>query len=354
MLLSTSLAGALRAQARDLGADHVGIAPAALPSPEAGGPSAFRDWVAKGMHGEMGYMSRDPESREDVRKWFPKARSVLICAFSYHDGSRAPEPDPAKGRVARYALPPDYHDELKTRMKKLLSWYCENSGPPAGNDGPRGKVFVDTSPVLERLYARFAGVGWVGKNTMILSRKIGSFFLLAGMALDLDLEGDTPVADLCGNCTRCLDACPTQAFPRPQVLDASRCIAYFTVEHRKDPIPAPFREGHQDWIFGCDACQDACPWNRFSVKSGIFKPQLKPALNLEELARLSPQDFNKRYKGTPLRRTGRAAVVRNALLAMGNSGDRRHRPLLKELTKDKNPLIADQAHWSFRKLNFIK
>ncbi len=351
MPATTSLAEALRAHARGLGADHAGIAPAALPSPESGGPAAFHDWVSQGMHGGMGYMSRDPESREDVRKWFPAAKSVVICAFSYHDGSRVPVPDTARGRIARYALPPDYHDELKSRMKSLLSWYSGNSTPPAGNGGPRGKVFVDTSPVLERLYARFAGVGWVGKNTMILSRRIGSFFLLAGMALDLELECDAPVADHCGSCTRCLDACPTKAFPRPHVLNASKCIAYFTVEHRKNPIPTPFREGHRNWVFGCDACQDVCPWNRFSVRSRVFKPRLGPVLDLEELTALSEEAFAARFKGTPLQRTGWAAVVRNALLAMGNSREPRYRATLERFSGHKNPLLAEQADWS---LNLIE
>lgn len=350
MPIAASLTEALRARAGELGADHVGIAPAALPTPESGGPAAFHDWVSQGMHGGMDYMSRDPESREDVRKWFPAAKSVLICAFSYHSGSRAPEPNPARGRLARYALPPDYHDELKTRMKDLLSWYSGNTQPPAGNDRPRGKVFVDTSPVLERLYARFAGVGWVGKNTMILSRKIGSFFLLAGMALDLELEYDSLVADHCGSCTRCLDACPTGAFPRPRVLDASKCIACFTVENRKAPIPAPFREGHRDWIFGCDVCQDACPWNRFSVRSRVFAPRLDPTLDLEELTALSVEEFKARFKGTPLQRTGWAAVVRNALLAMGNSRGKRYRATLERFSRHENPMLAEQARWSLNLL----
>ncbi len=344
---SVDLSRALRERALALDADLVGIAPAVLPETPAGGQKAYREWVERGMYGEMGYMARSPEDRCEITRWFPAARSVLLAAFSYHDGSPTPAPDPEKGRIARYATAPDYHDELKDRMGRLAAFYKSESGGEA-------KVFVDTSPVLERLYARYAGIGWVGKNTMILSRRVGSFFLLAGVAVDRKLEYDEPVPDHCGTCKRCIEACPTGAFPRPNVLDASKCIANFTVETRKSPIPEEFREGHGDWIFGCDVCQDVCPWNRFSVRAKVFKPRLEPACDLEEIARLSPQDFNKRYKGTPLRRTGRAAMVRNALLAMGNSGDRRHLPTLEEMKSDGNPLVAEQARWSLRKLNLIE
>lgn len=336
------LAAALKRRARELGADHVGIAPAVLPPPPQGGPEAYQAWVEKGMHGEMGYMARSPEDRADITRWFPAARSVALCAFSYHDG-RPTEPRPGHGRFARYALPPDYHDELKSRMEALRGWFRE----ACGGDG---RVFVDTSPVLERLYARYAGVGWVGKNTMVLSRRIGSFFLLAGLAVDRELEADEPVPDHCGTCTRCLDACPTGAFPAPRVLDASRCVAYFTVEQRKSPVPEAFREGHGDWVFGCDACQDVCPWNRFAVRGSVFTPRLPPDPDLEELAALSPEEFNRRFKGTPLRRTGWAAVTRNVLLAMGNSRDPRHRATLERYAAHEDPMLAEQARWSLDRL----
>lgn len=340
-MLPEELTEALKSRARELGADHVGVAPAAPPSPSEGGPDALQAWVAKGMHGEMGYMARSPEDRSDITRWFPAARSVVLCAFSYHDGRRH-EPKPGHGRLARYALPPDYHDELKSRMEALRDWVRERGGD--------GRVFVDTSPVLERLYARYAGVGWVGKNTMILSRRIGSFFLLAGLAVDRELKPDEPVPDHCGTCTRCLDACPTGAFPAPRVLDASRCVAYFTVEQRKSPVPEAFRAGHGDWVFGCDACQDVCPWNRFAVRGSVFTPRLPADPDLEELAGLSPEEFNRRFKGTPLRRTGWAAVTRNVLLAMGNSRDPRHRRTLERYAAHENPTLAEQARWSLDRL----
>ena len=292
------------------------------------------------MHGAMGYMARKPEERPFVTKWFPAARSVVVCAFSYHGGDPAPPPDPAKGRLARYALPPDYHDELKGRMRALKAWY------QAAVPGGRAKLFNDTSPVLERHYARWAGLGWVGKNTMLLSRRIGSFFLIAGLAVDSELGYGEPVPEHCGTCTRCLDACPTGAFPAPRVLDASRCVAYFTVELPDRPIPEAFRAGHGDLLFGCDVCQDVCPWNKFSVQSRVLEPRLPPALDLEELASLSPEGFAARYAGTPLHRTGWLALVRNALLAMGNSKDARHRPALERWAAHPDPVLSEQARWS--------
>jgi len=299
------------------------------------------------MHAEMGYMARDPASRSDIQKWFPGARTVVFGAFSYLLGTGDGTGPESTGRLARYAVPPDYHDTLKDIMRKTAAW-CESEWK-----GTAAKVFVDTSPILERLYARYAGLGWVGKNSMLLSRT-GSFFLIAGMALDRELEPDIPVTDHCGSCSRCLDACPTDAFPQPRVLDASRCIAYFTVEHRKKPIPQEFREGHGEWIFGCDICQDVCPWNRFAPKSQIFESRLPLRIELEELAGLTPELFNKRFKGTPLRRTGWSSVIRNVLLAMGNSKDRNHIPTLNRFASHEDPILAEQARWSLGRIDKIE
>ncbi|MBI3298797.1 MAG: tRNA epoxyqueuosine(34) reductase QueG [Elusimicrobia bacterium] len=334
-----ALTRGLREEALRLGADTVGFAPAVLPEPGPD-PAAYQAWVEKGMHGAMGYMARAAEERPYITRWFPPARSVIVCAFSTHDGKPPPPPDPARGRLARYARPADYHRPLKAKVKELLAWYKERV------PGGRGKVFVDSSPVLERSYARYAGAGWVGKNSMLLSRKLGSFFLIAGAAIDAELDYDDPVPEHCGTCTRCLDACPTDAFAAPRVLDASRCIAYFTVELRGAPIPEAFREGHGDWLFGCDVCQDVCPWNRFAVRSRLLEPDLPPALDLEEVAALSPEAFAERFKGTSLERTGLQSVVRNALLAMGNSKDPRYRPALERHAAGDDPLLAEQARWS--------
>lgn len=306
------------------------------------------------MHGGMDYMARRRETREDVTRWFPRARSVVLCAFSYHDG-REPVSEPSAGRLARYALPLDYHDELEDRMRGLLAWYEAHVPRPEplasrGSPPARGRVFVDSSPVLERLYARYAGIGWVGKNTLVLSKDIGSFFLLAGLAVDAELAADEPVPEHCGTCRRCLDACPTGAFPEPRVLDATRCVAYFTVEAKDVPVPEGFREGVGDWVFGCDACQDICPFNRFATAASVFTPRLDASQDLEELASLDERDFERRFSGTPLARTGRRALARNALLAMGNSGDPRFIPALERHAAGPDPLLAEQARWSLERL----
>jgi epoxyqueuosine reductase len=208
---------------------------------------------------------------------------------------------------------------------------------------------VDTSPILERLYARYAGLGWIGKNTMLLAPRHGSYFFLAGVALNLELPEDRPEADHCGSCTRCLDACPTDAFPRARELDASRCISYLTIE-RKGAIPEPLREGAGDWIFGCDICQEVCPWNRFAKPGAAFGAPGEASLDLEALAALDNAAFKARFKGTPLERTKRKGLARNAALAMGNARDSRHRPALERAAQDPDPAVAEQAAWSLNRL----
>lgn len=306
-------------------------------------------------------MARAPGTRADIRRWFPEARSVVLCAWSY--GRPSPKPPPGEGRIAAYARAPDYHPRLRSLMKELLDWFCREASP-----GASGRLFVDTSPVLERLYAREAGIGWVGKNTLLLSRRLGSTFLLSGMAVDRELVYDRPSPDHCGACNRCLRACPTQAFPEPRVLDASRCVAYFTVEHRARPIPEEFRPGVGDWAFGCDDCQAACPWTRFAAAKGplsqeggrsslpegaprVLNPTLPPSLPLEELASLTPAEFDRRFKDTPLHRTGLAALLRNVLLVMGNSGDPRWRAVLEKSLSHEDPMVAEQAAWSLSRLD---
>ena len=205
--------------------------------------------------------------------------------------------------------------------------------------------------MLERLYARYAGIGWVGKNTMILSKDIGSFFLLAGLAVDRELEYDEPVDPHCGTCTRCLDACPTDAFPKPNVLDATKCVANFTVEQRKSPIPEKYRSGHGNWVFGCDVCQDVCPWNKFSVRSALFSPVRPATEDLEESLRLTPAQFRAKYKNSSLERTGHKAFLRNVLLAMGNSRNPAYTKSVRAFIDHENEMVAEQARWSFARLN---
>lgn len=335
-----SLAERLKSKASELGADLAGIT-TAKPLPES---SAYHSWLAKGMQGTMDYMARNTESRDDIAAWYPEAKSVLICGFSYVDKAyMKAESTTGEGRLARYAVLPDYHPELKKRMEAILDWL------KMAQPGAEGRIFVDTSPLLERLYARYAGVGWVGKNTMVISPRQGSYFFLAGVALNVDLEPDSPVTDHCGSCTRCLDACPTDAFARERVLDASRCIAYFTIEHRGS-IPEVFREGIGDWVMGCDVCQDVCPFNRFAKPGAAFSPIMDLHQPLEELTAMDQSGFKKRFGKTPLARAKRRGIVRNALLAMGNSRLTKYRPALERFVEDPDPILSEQAAWSLARL----
>ena len=318
-----------------------GIAPAeAAGAPDA---EAYDAWVAAGMHGTMAYMARNAESRRDARAWFPAAKSVLVCGYSY--GGDRPAPAPGRGRLARYAVREDYHPLLKAKMAALLDWFR------ALAPGASGLAFCDTSPLLERSLARRAGLGWQGKNTMLIAPSLGSYFLLAGLALDVELPGDEPEADHCGTCRRCLEACPTGAFPRERVLDASRCVSYFTIEN-KGPVPEEFRAGVGDWVFGCDACQEACPWNRFERPGrAAGAPREALSVPLDELAQLDDESFRRRFRDLPVSRAKRRGLQRNVLLAMGNSGDARYRAALERFAAGADEVLAEQARWSLLRLS---
>jgi epoxyqueuosine reductase len=331
------LAAQIKARAKTLGFDLCGITPAAALREAAG----YRSWLARHMQGTMGYMERNQESRLDIRNWHPKARSVILLATSYR--KEVPAGDPAKeGRIARYALTADYQRTIGMRLKAFAAW-VRTAAP-----GSETRPFVDTAPVLERLYARYAGLGWVGKNTMVISPKIGSFFFLSGISTDLELAYDDPVPDHCGTCNRCLESCPTGAFPEPRVLDASRCIAYLTIEHR-GAIAQPLRRRTGNWVFGCDLCQDVCPWNRFSRESGGEK-LIEGLISLEEAARMDEEEFRRRMKATPVSRATRQGFVRNALLAMGNSGNPGFTAILGEFSAHADPVLKEQARWSLNRL----
>lgn len=339
--MSAGLSSELKQKALALGADLAGLAPAqALPE-----SSSYEKWVAAGMQASMDYMARNAESRKDITHWYPEAKSVLICGFSYAqpDEEKDSQDDRPQGRFARYSVLPDYHERLNGIMDDILEWFKKSS------PGGAGRKFVDTSPLLERLYGRYAGLGWVGKNTMLISPKIGSYYLLAGLALNRELSYDKPTPDHCGSCNRCLKACPTDAFPQERVLDAGRCIAYFTIEHR-GAIPEEFRPGIGDWVMGCDVCQEVCPWNRFAKPSRTMTPLMPVQQPLEDLAVLDNRGFKERFGTTPVTRTKRKGLVRNALLAMGNSKDPKHRPTLERLSHDPDPIISEQAAWSLKAL----
>lgn len=284
--------------------------------------------------------------RADIRAWMPEARSVLMCGFYYRlEAPGTPEAPPAgKGRLARYARFSDYHDELKKRMRIIAAWFNETC------PGERAVVFTDDSPILEKLYAYYAGLGWIGKNTMLISPELGSYFLLSGIALTVELPADRAIPDHCESCRLCLDACPTQAFPAERVLDAGRCVAYHTIEN-KDAVPEWIREGVGTRVFGCDDCQDACPFNSRARAPAPALPAALPAdLDLEALAEMPAREFNALFKGTPVHRSRRRRLARNALLAMGNARDPRNRPVLERLLDHPDEVLREQAAWSLSRL----
>jgi epoxyqueuosine reductase len=259
----------------------------------------------------------------------------------------APKNGPLEGRVSRYARGEDYHGLIEERLGRLLAFVREEAGQEV-----RGRACVDTGPVLERELARRAGLGWWGKNTCLIAGKAGSYFFLGELLLDLELEYDQPAADHCGTCTRCLDACPTRAFPEPYVLDARRCISYLNIE-LKGAIPGDLRAGMGDWIFGCDVCQEVCPWNRRAAPAAEPAFRARPGMEnpaLPELLALSQEEFAARFRRSPLRRAKRRGLLRNAAVALGNAGDRRAVPALVRALADEEPLVRAHAAWALGRL----
>jgi epoxyqueuosine reductase len=249
------------------------------------------------------------------------------------------------GRIARYARGADYHDVLRGKLHQLLDW-VKNEAP-----GCRGRGVVDTAPLLERDFARRAGLGWFGKNTMLIDKRLGSYLFLAALLLDIELRPDSPqVAAHCGTCTACLDACPTGAFVAPYQLDSRRCISYLTIELR-GPVPAELREGLGDWLFGCDICQEVCPWNRKALPTS--EPALEPryeAFDPAELLGLSAEEFRQRFRDTALWRTRRRGLLRNAALVLGNLGNAAALPALEGALLDEEALVREAAAWAIEQI----
>jgi epoxyqueuosine reductase len=306
-----ALAARVKATGRRLGFDLVAIGPAD-PPPRGG---AFEAWLDAGYAGEMAYLARGRARRLDPAAILPGARSLIACALNYYQGADAHGP----GHVARYAWGDDYHDVIEPRLRALLDDLI------AGAPTTAGRVYVDTGPVLERELAERAGLGWVGKNTMLLHPGLGSYFFIGVVLTTAELAFDAPLADRCGTCTRCLEACPTGAFAAPYVLDARRCISYLTIEHR-GPIPGELHEGLGGWAFGCDVCQDVCPWNRRApiTAEAAFAARALPTV--AELRTLSEAEYRVRLRGSPLKRARRSGLARNAAIAAANLDRRREGP----------------------------
>ena len=295
----------VRAAALDIGFDAVGIARA---QPLGEEYERYRAWIDAGMHGTMSYMERNAEKRRDVSEIVPGARSVIVVARTYDTPHR--HPAGAVGKVSRYAWGDDYHDVLPTMLDRLCDLLREID-PTA-----ESRRYVDTGPVLEKQWAVRAGLGWQGKHSNVLRRDIGSFFFLGVVITTVELEADAPVMDMCGTCTACIDACPTQAIVQPYVVDGTRCISYWTIETKPDvPIATDIANGLDGWIFGCDTCQDVCPWNRFRKETDEPRFDARDGVTVLDPAMvvtLQPDEFNARFRGSPIKRTKLAGLQRNA------------------------------------------
>ena len=300
---------AVKARAAELGFDAVGIAEAGPIDPD----DRLGGWLAQGYHAGMTWMEHTKSVRQDVRAKLPGARSVVVVARNYH----APRPpgQPGAGRVSRYAWGRDYHRALAKPLRALAQLL------DAFDPKSRSYCSIDTGPVAERAWAQRAGVGWFGKNAMLIREGLGSWCFLGTIITKVVLESDTPVEERCGTCRRCIDACPTGAIIAPGLIDARRCIAYHTVENRGE-IPADIRPHFGDWLFGCDTCQDVCPWNRRAPTTSLkdFRPRPGNAsLDLEMLETMDEPAFNKRFEGSPIRRIGLSGIQRNASIVRCNA-----------------------------------
>ncbi len=338
-----AVAEQMKSWAVEAGFDRAGVARL---EPSAHG-EALRRWVARGEHASMVWIERRLAEREDPRCLLPGARSALVVALQYWPLEDCPEPDnDLWPRVARYARGQDYHDVMVKRLR-ALSERIEAAYP-----GTSGRAYVDTGPILERELAARAGLGTFGKNANLLHRQWGSYFLLGELLLTLDLAPDPPIADLCGRCTRCLDACPTDALREPYRLDSNRCISYWTIEHRGD-VPETMRAGLEDWVFGCDVCQEVCPYNRKSLpgsEPSLRLPEARGALDLAALVTIDRDTYVERFRGSPMKRAKQHGLQRNAAIAMGNRRDPRYVPALATALEDASAVVRKHAAWALGRI----
>ena len=308
----------LRHHAKELGFTSVGISKAMHLDEEA---PRLEAWLKQDMHGEMAYMEGHFDKRLDPRKLLPVTKTVVSLLFNYHNPTlRA---DAEAPRIAQYALGEDYHFVLKWKLKELLKWMKRDWGDVSG------RVYVDSAPIMERAWAAKSGLGWIGKNSLLLNKHQGSYFFLAELMLDVDIQPDSPVTDHCGSCTRCIDACPTDAIVKPYVVDGSKCISYFTIELR-GAIPEPVQGHMEDWMFGCDICQEVCPWNRHATPT--TEPRFSPHPRLLDMTKadwldLTEDVFKEVFKDSAVKRTGLAGLTRNiAFLQSGEVGHKKAPP----------------------------
>ena len=338
----TRLTRRIRELALKTGFHSIGIATAGnLP------PQRLNRWLELEYHGEMAYLARRPQKRLQPQQIFEGLQSIVSVALNYNHPYPLPYPEPDRGVISRYAAGDDYHDVLLEKLGRLATGIGELV--PQAHCRP----YVDTGPLMEKEWAQRAGIGWIGKHTnLITKRRLGSWFFLGELLLDIPLEPDQPARDHCGSCTRCIEACPTEAIVAPYVLDSRRCISYLTIELRDD-IPTEFRQPMGNLIFGCDICQDVCPWN--SKAEPCSSPELAPRQEnrsplLSELARLDQSGFSRRFRGSPVKRTKRRGLLRNVAIALGNTGDPRHLPDLELLLDCDEPMVRRHAAWGLSQI----
>ena len=334
------LTKAIKQEAQKLGFTLVGVSPVSRPSYG----ETFAEWLREGLGGEMGYLKRTEELRRDPRKLVPWAVSVISAGMNYYVPlARPKDAKDSRGWISRYAWGDDYHELIKNRLDSLLEKIRALSPDPV-----EGKAFVDAGPVLERALAGVSGVGWIGKNTMLISPKHGSWFFLGELFLNIDLSYDRPIRDRCGKCDLCLKACPTGAFAGPYILDARRCISYLTIE-LKGAIPTHLRPLMGNHVFGCDICQEVCPYNvkavptdeaTFSPREGLYAPELIPLLSLTE------EEFRRRFRGSPITRAKRRGFLRNVAVALGNLKSVEAVPALIQALEDHDPLVRRHVAWA--------
>jgi epoxyqueuosine reductase len=340
----TDIREAIRARARAEGFDAAGFARAVAPE---GAGDGLKNYLARGHHGDMGWMEATSQRRADPQILWPEAKSIIALGVSY-----APAYDPLeslarseRGVISVYAQGDDYHDVLKKRLKRFAGWLADEYGGEV-------KIFVDTAPVMEKPLAQAAALGWQGKHTNLVSREFGSWLFLGSVFTTLELEPDTAEEDHCGTCSRCLDICPTKAFPAPYKIDARRCISYLTIEH-KGHIAEEFRSAIGNRIYGCDDCLAVCPWNKFAQASreAAFTPRTElTAPLLKEFATLNDAAFRDIFRGSAIKRVGRDRFVRNVLIAIGNSKDKTLAPVAEARLDDESPLVRAMAVWALKQL----
>lgn len=335
-----SLEDRLKRQAHALGFELAGIAAAT----QADTFPEFKAWLEAEYAGDMDYLRRHVEARRHPSSIVPDVKSVVMVGMNYNQRRL---PQAGAGRIASYAQGLDYHDVLRRKLNQLLVWVQEQA------PGCLGRGVVDTAPLLERDFARRAGLGWFGKNTMLLNKRLGSYFFLGALLLDVELTPDTPhLASHCGTCTACLDACPTQAFVAPGVLDSRRCLSYLTIELR-GAVPDDLRPAMTDWLFGCDVCQEVCPWNRKAppgMEDAFRAREDLVAVDLTDLLECTEAEFRQRFRGTALTRAKRRGLVRNAALILGNRGDRAALPALRRAAADDDALVREAAQWAIERI----